>query len=237
MTVGVVVEYNDGGCLIHSEDFPGAYARGRTREEALGKLSSELSQYAAWAGRACGPFSPGEIKITLEKESGLQIADADSDVLFPSERSPLTRGEYEALKALALRSALDFTRLYQSIPDKTAALSPKRKTFYGSVPRTAEEMFSHVARVNGYYFGEIGIPAKDGNELFSCRAGGFEALERTEGFLDNRVFEGSCGEEWTLRKVCRRFVWHDRIHAKAMLRLSYGLFGRNGAENPYLFEL
>jgi hypothetical protein len=27
------------------------------------------------------------------------------------------------------------------------------------------------------------------------------------------------GEMWTLRKVLRRFVWHDRIHAKAILRI------------------
>ena len=26
-------------------------------------------------------------------------------------------------------------------------------------------------------------------------------------------------EQWTLKKVLRRFVWHDRIHGKAMTRV------------------
>ena len=26
-------------------------------------------------------------------------------------------------------------------------------------------------------------------------------------------------ETWTLRKLLRRFIWHDRIHARAMVRM------------------
>jgi len=26
-------------------------------------------------------------------------------------------------------------------------------------------------------------------------------------------------EEWTLKKILRRFVWHDRIHGKAITRI------------------
>ena len=35
-----------------------------------------------------------------------------------------------------------------------------------------------------------------------------------EDFLKNPVISGSYGEEWSLRKLLRRFVWHDRIHAR-----------------------
>ena len=41
--------------------------------------------------------------------------------------------------------------------------------------------------------------------------------EKAKGdFLENVVVAGSYGEDWSLRKVLRRFIWHDRIHAKAM---------------------
>lgn len=26
-------------------------------------------------------------------------------------------------------------------------------------------------------------------------------------------------EEWTIKKVLRRFIWHDRIHAKSMVKI------------------
>jgi len=32
------------------------------------------------------------------------------------------------------------------------------------------------------------------------------------------IFEAD-NELWTLKKVLRRFIWHDRIHGKAMTRI------------------
>lgn len=68
-----------------------------------------------------------------------------------------------------------------------------------------------------------------------CRRRGFEALEKRPDFLANPVVEGSYGEYWTLRKVLRRFIWHDRIHAKAMYRMAAGIFGAENIPNPFFF--
>lgn len=81
--------------------------------------------------------------------------DADSDVLFQSEENALTMEEYTRLKTLALKSAIDFQKLYDSVPDKQKSNLANRKTFYGQVPRTAEEMYLHTKNVNSYYFNEI----------------------------------------------------------------------------------
>ena len=54
-------------------------------------------------------------------------------------------------------------------------------------------------------------------------------------FLQNTVFEGSYDEMWSLRKVLRRFIWHDRIHARAMYRMAVKLFGAESIENPFCF--
>ncbi len=89
--------------------------------------------------------------------------------------------------------------------------------------------------VNSYYFGEIGVLAENGPDIFSCREKAFAELERQPDFLENRVFLGSYNEEWSLRKVLRRFVWHDRIHAKAMYRGAALLFGKESISNPFFF--
>lgn len=42
-------------------------------------------------------------------------------------------------------------------------------------------------------------------------------------------------EKIGLRKVLRRFIWHDRIHAKAMYRMATKVFGAESIENPFCF--
>lgn len=156
-------------------------------------------------------------------------------MLFESEQAPLTTEEYEALKTLALKSAKDFLALYESIPDKNAAAAPERKTFYGKVPCTANEMYEHTKNVNTYYFAEIAVEADHDGNIYECRKRGFESLESNPDFLQNTVRKGSYGEDWSLRKVLRRFIWHDRIHAKAMYRMAIKVFGAENVVNPFYF--
>lgn len=233
MTINCVWEHNGDDTLLYAENFVGAYTRGETLEAAILKMQTEISSYLQWCGQKADMRM--DVAIIEEKVSELTICDADSDVLFESEKPPLTAEEYMELKSLALRSAQDFLALYHSIPDKNAAAVPARKTFYGQVPRSAEEMYVHTKNVNKYYFSEIHVDADNDGSIYECRKRGFEALEATPDFLQNTVFEGSYDEAWSLRKVLRRFIWHDRIHARAMYRMAVKLFGAESIENPFCF--
>lgn len=233
MKVRFIWEHNGDDSILYCEDFPGAYTRGETLETAIRKIPRELDSYSVWRNRSVPEEM--DVEIVQEAVSGLQIRDADSDVLFDSERKPLTREEYEALKALALKSAADFHTLYETVPDKHRSVLAVRQTFYGPVPRTAEEMYQHTKSVNAYYFAEIGVEADNAGSILECRRRGFEALEKCPGFLEKEAEEGSYGEWWSLRKVLRRFLWHDRIHAKAMYRMAVKTFGPDGISNPFRF--
>ena len=233
MTINCVWEHNGRDTLLYAVDFVGAYTRGETLEAAVRKMQAEICSYLKWCGKKA--VTSMDIAIIEEKVSELAICDADSDVLFESEQAPLTTEEYEALKALALKSAKDFLALYESIPDKDAAAAPERKSFYGPVPRTANEMYEHTKNVNTYYFAEIAVEADHDGNIYECRKRGFEALESSPDFLQNTVRKGSYGEDWSLRKVLRRFIWHDRIHAKAMYRMATKVFGAESIENPFYF--
>lgn len=233
MTINCVWEHNGRDTLLYAVDFVGAYTRGETLEAAVRKMQAEICSYLKWCGKKA--VTSMDIAIIEEKVSELAICDADSDVLFESEQAPLTTEEYEALKALALKSAKDFLALYESIPDKDAAAAPERKSFYGPVPRTANEMYEHTKNVNTYYFAEIAVEADHDGNIYECRKRGFEALESSPDFLQNTVRKGSYGEDWSLRKVLRRFIWHDRIHAKAMYRMATKVFGAESIVNPFYF--
>lgn len=261
MKIKCVWEHNGNDSLLYSTNYIGAFTRGETREIALGKMQGEVEAYLRWRERTSLSDSEvhgssegrinfrvqihGEnsqsvsesnvnIEVIQDHPSGLDICDADSDVLFDSEKAPLTMQEYLGLKALALKSAEDFLALYEAIPDKHSSVLAEKKTFLGPRPRTAFEMYEHTKSVNSYYFGEIGVEADREGNIYECRERGFELLEQQADFLNNQVVQGSYDEEWSLRKVLRRFIWHDRIHAKAMYRMAKKTFP--GVEIPDVFR-
>lgn len=61
-------------------------------------------------------------------------------------------------------------------------------------------------------------------------------MERIPDFLSNPVYSGSYEEEWSLRKVLRRFLWLDRIHAKGMYRMAMKTFGEDCIEDIFRLE-
>lgn len=235
MKIRCVWEHNGGDSLLYAVDLIGAYTRGTSRDAAIQKMPAEISAYLKWRGDFIpGPFKP---EVIQEKNSSLTVSDADSDVIFEDEKSALSMSEYLESKALVLKSAQDFLTLYQAIPDKDKSCLQARATFYGQVPRTAVEMYEHTKNVNDYYFGEIGVSAGNEGDIVSCRKRGFELLEHRPDFLNNTVCIGSYGEEWSLRKVLRRFIWHDRIHAKAMYRMAIKTFGPDVVPNIFCFDV
>jgi len=233
MKIECVWEHNGNDTLLYAANLPGAYTRGESLNTATQKMHREAASYLKWAGLQVPEIL--EIELIQDAPCELEVRDADSDVLFETEKEPLSEVEYAALKALVLKSAEDFLKLYESIPDKDASSAPLRRTFYGQVPRTALEMYTHTKNVNAYYFGEIDVDADNEGSILECRLRGFEALEQKPSFLSNETKEGSYGERWNVRKVLRRFLWHDRIHAKAMYRQAIREFGSDIC-NPFCFE-
>jgi hypothetical protein len=235
MRIRCVWEHNGNDTLMYSANYIGAFTRGKTKEIALAKMQQEVNTYLVWKGEIVPESITTE--IVQRKDSTLQICDADSDVLFDEEKNPLSIEEYTQLKELALKSAKDFLKLYDEIPDKNKGILPKRKTFYGDVPRTANEMYEHTKNVNSYYFGEIGVEVDNNGTIFECRKKGFELLEQDLNYLNNRVVIGSNNELWSLRKVLRRFIWHDRIHAEAMYKMAIKTFDTESINNIFKFIL
>ena len=121
MKIRCVWEHNGDDTLLYAVDFVGAYTRGENLEKAIAKMPEEIQSYAKWAGVEA--LCDIDVEIAQEKVSSLQIADADSDVIFDDEAMPLSAEEYGRLKALALKSAKDFHELYSFVPDVDAVIS------------------------------------------------------------------------------------------------------------------
>lgn len=228
-------EHNGDDTLLYETEYLGAFTRGKSVDIAKLKMPQEINSFNEWRGDVC-LTDDFNIEIAEEKVSKLNICDADSDAIFHTETLPMTIQEYEFLKMLALKSANDFLALYNAIPSKDISCLPQRKTFYGTVPITAQEMYEHTKNINDYYFNEIGIECDNDGDILNCREHGFTLLEKQPSFLENKVLEGSYNELWSLKKMLRRFIWHDRIHAKAMYRMAIKTFGCNSVPNIFCFK-
>ena len=234
--IEVIAEYNDNGALLWADAYCGAYTRGKTVGEALEKFPKALSAYARWAyGTPMPDLSEADFVVTHACKSDLQVEDADSNVLFPSERLPMDMTEYTQKKMLCIKSAQDFEKLVASIPQKDRALKKSRRTFYGKIPCSAREMADHTNRTLEYYASGLGIAFDNEGGLTENRKRLFRAIEATPNFLLPRVHEAPDGELWTLRKLMRRLIWHDRIHAHALYRNAITFWQKERIENPFFF--
>ena len=234
MKIEAICEYNRDGYLIFAENYPGAYVRGITENEALAKFGGEIRGYLRWNGTENPSLDAPEIHVTQRFLSDAQVCDADSRVLFESEKLPLSEQAYQNMKLLVLKSARDFNKLFESIPNPDISGRPHRSTFYGPVPRTPREMYEHTNLMTSCYTAAFGLKTENVPDIYVNRLQALSDLEDLPDFLSGKIYTAPNGEEWTIRKILRRFLWHDRIHAKAIWRTAYALWA-DSIENPFYF--
>ena len=96
-------------------------------------------------------------------------------------------------------------------------------------------MADHTNRTLSYYAAGLGISFENDGGLLENRKRLFRAIESTPNFLLPRVHEAADGEFWTLRKLMRRILWHDRIHAHALYRHAVTFWQKDRIANPFGF--
>lgn len=235
--IEVIAEYNERGAMLWADAYPGAFSRGEKVSSALEKFPKALSEYAEWARGASMPdLAESDFVVTHAYQTDLRVDDADSDVLFPSERLPMDMTEYTQKKLLCIRSAQDFDKLVASIPQKDRALRKSRRTFYGKIPCSAREMAEHTNNTLEYYADAVGVSFETEGNMVEDRKRFFRALESMPDFLAPRVFTARDGELWTVKKLLRRILWHDRIHARALYRLAITFWQKDRIQNPFCFS-
>jgi hypothetical protein len=239
----VAVESNGKGVIGFIVDLPGGFVRGRTEADAMSKVHAEASRYLAWAGlrgaeeEASSGLFHGS--VVQRCSSRLAVEDADSLVLLDADRRKMGPDESRALSDLALYSGQAFEGVYQGAELKDWADPAKlRSTFHGPCPSSVEATHSHVLKTQAYYLSRLGLRLQEG-EFMTMRRLGLDLLRNEFEAKDSKPPVEVDGELWTPKKVLRRLLWHDRIHAKAIARLmkkqeQLGLV--SGFPDPFYFS-
>ncbi len=216
--LAVAVESNGRGVIGFIVDLPGGFVRGRTEAEAVSKVNTEASDYLAWVGLGTSSM-PSQGFVGQRCSSSLTVEDADSLILLDADRQKISSAEFDVLSDLALYSGHSFEALYHSASLKNWVDPTRvRSTFHGPCPSSIEASHSHVAKAQAYYLSRLGLPLQE-DEFITVRRLGLGLLRKQFEAHGNTPPVEVDGELWTLKKVIRRLVWHDRIHAKAVMRM------------------
>ena len=213
----VAVESNGRGVMGFIVDLPGGFVRGRTEAEAMSKVGAEASRYLAWVGMEANERVRGF--VVQRCVSRLTVEDGDTLILLDADRRRMRPDEFHPLSDLALFSGQTFEALYQGAELKRWVDPAKeRATFHGPCPSSIEAAHSHVAKTQAFYLSRLGLPLQEGDFMMMRRLA-LSLLRKEFDAHNNGPPVAVDGELWTLKKVLRRLVWHDRIHAKAVVRM------------------
>lgn len=235
-TIRLAIEQSPNGIMLHLVDLPGAFSRARMFRYAINKVPYEAEMYWRWIGKSFDD-SGYNIEVIQKENTRAQIDDGDTQILVLRDKI-MEQPYYEQLKKLALKSAEDFKKLYDSVPDKEFNdVKKNRTTFYGKVPSSAKEMLAHADFVKDFYLNRIDISfGEDQNDFVANRVKCIKLIEADEKAYKNKVIVKN-EESWTTAKVLRRFIWHDRIHARALYRFAVREWGEDKICNPFKFDL
>lgn len=152
-----------------------------------------------------------------------------NEVLFEHDRQPAAPDEIRRCAALLAATRADLLAVVAGLPDAVLDWEPPYAAFAAWARwRTVRQVLLHVAQTEvGYYLPTIGYAGPDPEALTALPWPEQLRLsrERTLAFLGGlavdedrlRLTEGD--EEWSVRKVLRRLVWHELLHLKSIRRI------------------
>jgi len=218
---------DDGRCMTHVLDLPGCIVRASTRDEALRQLPNAIRDYHSWLRRHGEPAPPADASIEIEiagENVGFGPFDpGDAAALFPPDREPITPEEMEHYFRLMAHARADLLALVHDLPDDLLDWQLDVQSF------SIRRLLRHLGNAEEWYVSRLVSPDTlppewEHDEDLPI----FEFLEmerRTavarlrqlteeerSGVFYPTYWTQHPHEPWTLRKVLRRFLEHEREH-------------------------
>lgn len=213
-------EAANGAALALILDLPGCFASGASRQEALEHLQQALTDYHTWLRRhddytpeVHGPFI-FDIKETFQIT---YQADYEINSFFLPDAQPATDEDIEWALALMGWQREDVLERVSGLSDEALDWKPTRDPESLSI----REHLDHIAQAEVWYMGRLDetpprivvadLPGPTLDRFQRVRQAAVMRVKTYPKELRGKVFTHQ-GEQWSLRKVLRRAVWHERDH-------------------------
>ena len=240
----------DGSAQVFVRPLEGCYSRAASLDEALrkveGKVRLHLDWLAAHGERVPREWREGAVRLCETIHGGWAVNLGDSVALFACDRGPMTDEEIARDLQWMAFSWRDFLDLRREVPRGAwgfqppgALRSPRRivvhtalvMVWYVMKLRAPADPSFHSPRGMSMWRDVRAVERGDLSEARltslreACpyRLGHLRPAERAGRVTHHRP-GGWTGrtepEDWTARKIFRRFLWHERLHMRTMEKLA-----------------
>ena len=230
-------------------DLPGCITGARDLDELAKSMPLALAEHLGWLrshGEDVGDSTEWDVVETVD---GLALGATGGEWCFDADRGELASDELEMMIRRAGFARADLLASVEGVPDAVLDWVPPRSAFatfdaWAPEVRTIRDLVTHVLQLEVYYrdslrdgaaaaiFEPVGDPTTE-RALTVERLRALTDDERSR--VHHPVRAGrTTPEPWTVRKVLRRMIAHDRGHAAEILQrrtwLLLGVPNRTGQD-------
>jgi len=246
----VGLEIGEGGwTYAWAFDLPGCFSRGATPEEALKVLPGRIERFLGWLSEVEQGIDRGRamVEVTEKVNEPCPVRRGDTRVLFLWDRQPPTEEELERNLKWMGHSRRTLLSLAQSLPAEVLmreSAGDAARELHDAVSPSIYRIVRHVAGAEYWYLSRIAgdewLAGEEPSDVFQglelVRASAVPKLRRLFATAPNHVvaqtqstWSGTFTEQWTLRKVLRRALWHEQFHIEEIRRRLEGDSGDRAA--------
>jgi predicted RNase H-like HicB family nuclease len=201
--------------MAHVPELIGCFAVGSTREETLERLRRNIAEYLDWLaghGETPAPTTDSEVvEIEVGEEASVPgsypLNPGDPVAFFNADGEPFSRYDVQTTVRLIEHARSDLLEFLRDVPDNLLHWRP------GTDEWSIAQTLLHMAHAEASYIARLDDESERSPfpQLAAIRSWAYHRLSRlTEAEL-SRVTTHR-GEKWSVRKVLRRFLEHDREH-------------------------
>jgi len=239
LTVGLTLA--ERSCTATVFELPGCGAEAKDRQSLLLLLPVCIAEYATWLDSHGEPTSDVAPDFDVVEEVDPADTDAaDGEFCFQHDLGPATQDEMDTAIRILGYTRWDLERITIGLPDAVLDWRPPESAMakidaWKPGVLTIGEIIEDIAGAEGYYRTGLQdgvLPAGEPLDLASQRERTLERLsslsddERSRTFRPQRTWQREGSEMWTVRKVLRRMIGHERFHtAEIQQRLSWLFLG------------
>ena len=227
--ITVCLEVGSEATGVFVPSCPGCWVFGKTPARALEKAEAAIVDWLEWTVKHGEKNPEGMRNFVVDVAETLRvdynpIKAGKPEPLFWSEAAPITRKDIATTLRLMKYSREDLLNIVSELSSECLDWLPP------SEPRTVRNCLRHITYVEPWYITRLNIPLsgkypRDVFELLdSTRSVVVECLESFPREKMRGVFQPLRDKSprcdlWTARKMLRRLVDHERLHARYVAKV------------------
>ena len=206
-------------------EYPGCYARGSTRDQALGLVPQAIEEHIVRLRQA--RFLPDdespEISVVVAEEFRAFQSTPDYlvNAFFNNDRIPLSENDIKYARCILAMNRDDLLAVVAGLTQDDLD-----REIRGEVQKNIGGILRHIGTAEWWYWDRLGLafprqerPVDHMTLLAVIREFTIKHLPELVG---STLIRSCSGEEWSPRKLLRRTIWHERVHTLQIKRYIEG---------------